>query len=442
MSQVANMIVNPTTGEISGTLAVPPSKYHLHRSLILGSLARGNSVVLGKSEARHVGFTMSALRAMGTEITQNESGYAVTGGSYHAREPQIDVGNSGSTLQFLLGLGALVDNGPVIFHGQRSLMRRPVEPLLDALRTLGIQIARTDSGLGLWVHPARIKGGMVMLPGLLSQWASSILLLAPFADRGVTVMLSEPLRERTYVSLTARMMGHFGVQVQTDGERSWWHVGPGQSYRPTVIDSTPDLSSAAFLLALAALNPSRLTLTDFGDDGSEHPEGRILKILRAMGLPLHWDRERQLLAVHHDGERLSAIDIDMRDIPDLFPILSVLAATAKGTTILRHVQPARYKESDRVAAMMQLRAMGARIQDEGENVVIEGVERLQGAELAIADDHRVLMAYAIAGTAAQGPTVLSHPWAYRISYPEFLDHLQRLGVVLAVETRQHKVSLV
>ncbi len=439
---MAHMMIRPMSGGISGTIAVPPSKYHLHRGLILGSLASGQSVVRGKSDARHVGFTLAALRTMGTEISQRESSYLVQGGPYRVREPQVDVGNSGSTLQFLLGLGALVENGPVIFHGQRSLMRRPVDPLLDALRTIGIAVTKTESGLGLWVHPTKIPGGVVMLPGLLSQWASGILLVAPFSERGVTVMLSEPIREQSYVRLTARMMEQFGVRVQTDERGTWWRVAPGQSYQPTTVDSTPDLSSAAFMLALAALHPSRLDLTGVGDNGGEHPEGRILDILRAMGLSFQIDENRQVLSVRHDGKRLEGIDIDMCEIPDLFPILTVLASTAKGTTVLRHVQPIRYKESDRVSAMMQLRRMGADIDDQGENVVIHGVPQLRGAELAIADDHRVLMAYAIAATAAQGPTVLSHPWAYRISYPEFRQDLESLGVAIAIEDRQPKVSLV
>lgn len=439
---MANMMINPTTETLAGTIPVPPSKYHIHRSLILGSLAYGRSTVHGRSSARHVGFTVSALRAMGSEITQTEDGYLVHGGSYHARVPQIDVGNSGSTLQFLLGLGALVDNGPVIFEGEPSLMRRPVQPLLEGLRTLGIPVRRMDFGLGLWVPPSKIKGGTVMISGLLSQWASSILLVAPFAERGVTVILSEPIQERNYVTLTARMMEQFGVHVDTGENGTRWRVEPGQTYRPAEIASTPDLSSAAFILALAALHSSRITLTEFNDDGSEHPEGRILDIMRAMGLPLQVDRERAVLSVRHDGRRLTATDIDMRDIPDLFPILCVVAATAKGTTVLRHVHPARYKESDRVAAMMQLRAMGAQIDDAGDEVIIQGVDQLHGADLSIPDDHRVLMAYAVAATAAQGSTTLSHPWAYRISYPEFRVHLQQLGVSTAVGSPLAKVSLV
>ncbi len=439
---MAYMRVSPTTAEISGSVAIPPSKYHLHRSLILGSLAQGRSTLYGKSEARHVGFTLGALRAMGSDISPTASGYVVTGREYRVREPQVDVGNSGSTLQFLLGLGALVQNGPVIFHGQRSLMRRPFEPLLNALRTIGISISKTDSGLGLWVHPAKITGGVVMLPGLLSQWASSVLLVAPFAERGVTVILSEPIREQGYVRLTARLMQQFGVEVEGDQNGSCWRVAPGQFYQPTEVQSTPDLSSAAFMLGLAGLHPSRVDLTGFSDDGSEHPEGRILDILQEMGLLLTSDSRRSVLSVRNHGERLRGIEIDMQEIPDLFPILAVLASTAQGTTILRHVQPARYKESDRVAAMMQLRTMGAEIDDQGENVVIRGVPRLRGADLAIADDHRVLMAYAVAATAAEGPTTLSHPWAYRISYPEFRQDLMRLGVDLRIEDRQPKVSLV
>lgn len=439
---MAHLVVQPRRGEIVGSVPVPPSKYHLHRSLILGALAPGTTHIRGRCDARHVGYTVSALRQMGRRVTVLDDGYTVEGGPWHARSRVVHVGNSGSTLQFLLGLAALVTNGPVVLEGQHQLMRRPIAPLMAGLNTLGIH-TRQISETAVEVRPGRPRGGVALLPGLLSQWASALLLVAPYADSPVTVGLGDPVRERTYVHLTARMMAAFGVPVERDASGLRWRVAAPQEYRPARVRTPADLSSAAFLLALGALHPSRLELTGVpADSAGDHPEGQIVSILQRMGLDLTVDGPGERIVVQHDGHRLDAVEADLTDIPDLLPILAVVAATASGTSVLRHVSGARYKESDRVQAMLQLNAMGADVTACGDDLVIRGVPRLTGTGIRTQNDHRVMMAYTIAATAADGPTVLTHPRAYRLSYPDFLDHLQQLWGAADVTVSEKDVAWV
>ncbi len=429
---MAYLTIEPVEREVRGQIAVPVSKYHLHRSLIMGWLAAGNTQIEGRSDARHVEYTLRAIRAMGARVVRRADGYEVEGGRYHARNVWVSAGSSGSTLQFLLGLASQVNNGPVILGGQHALMRRPIGPLLGALEHLGIRTAYADAQNSVMVFPGRPRGRQIDLSGMLSQWTSGILLLAPFADGPVTVHLTEPVRERTYIDLTVRMLRQFGIEVADDPEATRWTVPGGQRYLPSVVERQADWSSAAFLLALAALNPSRLTLTGVREPGAEHPEGRILQILQAMGLNWKFDEATESVHVVHGQERLEGTEIDLTDIPDLLPILCVIASLARGKTVLRHVQHARLKESDRVQAMLQLRRMGAVIEEHEDDLVIHGKSALQAATINTYNDHRVLMAYAIAGTAAMGTTCLNYPWAYRISYPEFLDHLAALDVSVAM----------
>ena len=148
-----------------------------------------------------------------------------------------------------------------------------------------------------------------------------------------------------------------------------------------------------------------------------HPEAQVLEELQGVGVPMRFADDGMSISIDHDGTPPVAGRLDCRDLPDMVPILSTLASRARGRTVLSHVSHVRLKESDRVASMLQLRKMGARVEFDGNDMEFEGVDRLYGAELSSFNDHRVLMALAIAGSTAEGVTELSYPHAYRISYP-------------------------
>jgi 3-phosphoshikimate 1-carboxyvinyltransferase len=165
-----------------------------------------------------------------------------------------------------------------------------------------------------------------------------------------------------------------------------------------------------------------------------HPEASVLDELRGVGVPMKFSADGMSISIDHDGVPPLAGQLDCRDIPDMVPVLATLASRARGRTVLSHVSHVRLKESDRVQSMLQLRKMGARVEFDGNDLEFEGVGRLHGAQLSSFNDHRVLMALAVAGSTATGVTELSYPYAYRISYPEFLDHMRHLGVPLAVQS--------
>ncbi|ABK52964.1 3-phosphoshikimate 1-carboxyvinyltransferase [Acidothermus cellulolyticus 11B] len=429
------LIVKETVGELTGELAIPNSKYHAHRALILASLADGTSYIHGLSDAGHVRYTIGALRALGTRIDVDGNTFVVRGGPYRPRRADVSVGSSGTTLYFLTGLAGLAD-APVRIVGQRYFQRRPIRPLLAALQALGMQVGSATGCPPIEVRPGRPRGGRVTIAGTLSQWISGLLLLAPFAAATTVIEVDGELNERSYIDLTIRMMREFGLHVDAAPDGRRFEVPPNQTPRPATVTLPPDVGAAAFGLAVTALHPSDVLfrgLPALSASETDHPEADLLDIVAGMGLPMRIDPDAGVVRVTHHGIDLAPIDVDCRSVPDMLPILSVLATFAKGRSRLRNIAHVRLKESDRVAAMLQLNRMGGRLEQRGDELVCDGVDRLVGADLSSFNDHRVLMALAVAASRAEGETRLTYPNAYRISYPRFLDEMNGIGVAMSVE---------
>lgn len=421
------LLVEPSLGPLSHELLIPNSKYHAHRALILASLAPGRSRIVGLSHAKHVSNTLQLLRGLGTSITVDGDAFVVEGGSYRPRRSVLSAGSSGTTLYFMIGLCALA-SAPVTLRANREFMRRPVQPLLECLRQLGIQTRSKDGRPPVEISAGRPSGGQVQIPGTLSQWLSGLLLISPFARRETTIEVDGVLNERPYVDLTVAMMRKFGlaVTVSEDGKR--YVIPPRQEPQPATVELPPDISTAAFGLAIAALHPADILLRAFrplNGEPPDHPEAAFLDVAKRMGLPMAYDEDG--IRVRHDGVKLRGVRVDCRQAPDMLPIVSTLATFAEGETVIENIDHARLKESDRVSAMLQLNRMGGQLRVDGSRLVIQGVDRLKGCELSSFNDHRVLMSLAIAATRASGLTRLTYPNAYRISYPDFLIAMNSIG---------------
>ncbi|MFJ6074779.1 3-phosphoshikimate 1-carboxyvinyltransferase [Streptomyces sp. NPDC093065] len=431
-----HLLVRGGPGRLVGDIQVPTSKYHAHRALILASLADGVSRIHGLTEARHVKYTVELLRGLGVRITTEGDTFVVhgLGGVYRPRRASVSAGSSGTTLYFMIGLAALADR-PVAVTGQKYFRRRPVGPLLDALRQLGVNLTSADGCPPVQVRPGAPAGGHVRIAGTLSQWISGLILLAPFADGPTVIEVEGELNERPYLELTVAMMRRFGLRVDVSEDWRRFAVEPGQRARAQDVTLPPDIGSAAFAVAAAALHPADVLLrgiTTLEGGPADHPEAHFLRVARDMGVPMEIEPGRGL-RVRHDGVRLRGATVDCRDMPDMLPVLATLATFADGETVFEHVAHTRLKESDRAAAMTQLNAMGAGLELTGDTLRVRGTASLRGAKLSSFNDHRVLMALAVAATRAEGPSTLSYPNAYRISYPDFLTDLGSLGLSMTVE---------
>ena len=428
------LLVKQAVRPLEGELVIPSSKYHAHRALILASLAPGTSRIEGLSDAGHVRYTIQALRRLGTKIDIDRDTFIVHGGPWTPSRPDVSVGSSGTTLYFLTGLASLATT-PVTIMGQKYFQRRPIGPLLQALEGLGVELSSSDGCPPIAVQPRRPAGGQVSIAGTLSQWISGLLLLAPFATGPSVITVEGGLNEHTYIDLTIRMMAQFGLQVSVSPDWRRFEIEGNQQARPATVTLPPDVGAAAFGLAVTALHTSDVTfrgLNVLAGAETDHPEAHLIDIVRAMGLPMA--RENGLVRVRHDGITLAPFEVDCTSVPDMLPVLSVLATLADGTSVLDNVAHVRLKESDRVTAMLQLNRMGGRLEQRTDRLTVHGVPGLTGADLSSFNDHRVLMSLAVAGTRANGETRLTYPNAYRISYPRFLAEMNAIGLDMSVET--------
>jgi cyclohexanecarboxylate-CoA ligase len=429
------LLVKGMSEPLVGELDVPVSKYHAHRALMLASLADGTSRIHGASGAGHVQHTIRALRDLGTSITVQDDTVVVRGGRYRPLRSNVSVGSSGTTLYFLTGLASLAET-PVTITGQKYFRRRPIGPLLDALAGIGVEISTTNGLLPVRVSARPPTGGRVEIPGTLSQWISGLLLVSPFATGPTVIDVVGPFNERSYVDLTVAMMRQFGLHVEVRGDGRRFEIDPGQRPTPAEVHLPPDIGAAAFGLVAAALHPSDLLfrgLPAVALDEVDHPEADLLEIVTAMGLPLRRDPATGWVRVKHDGSRLLPVRVDCRKVPDMLPVLSVLGCHAQGTTVLDNVAHVRLKESDRVGAMLQLNRMGGKVRLDGDRLVVEGIEQLQEADLSSFNDHRVLMALAVAASRTAGESRLTYPNAHRISYPRFLDQMNLIGMNMSID---------
>ena len=346
----------------------------------------------------------------------------------------VSVGSSGSTLYFMIGLASLAD-APITLTAQKYFRRRPVGPLLDALAQMGIRFESTGGCPPIAIDPDRPRGGTIVIPGTLSQWISGLLLLAPFAKERTIIEVEGELNERPYIALTVEMMRVFGLHVRIAPDWRRFEIEPCQQAHPANVALPPDIGSAAFGLAATAIHPSDVLFRGLRTPPAElpdHPEGAFMEIVREMGLPMTYDAQAGAIRVRHDGIELRGVRVDCRDIPDMLPILATLGSFAKGETILENIRHVRLKESDRVAAMLQLNRMGGRLEMEDDRLIVQGVSQLFGTRLSSFNDHRILMSLAVAASRAEGQSSLTYPNAYRISYPRFLEAMRGIGVSMSI----------
>jgi len=315
--------------------------------------------------------------------------------------------------------------GRCTLTGAPSLLRRPIGPLVKALNMLGASVT-CRAGLPPVFVDGRgsLPGGSAQMPGdVSSQFVSAILLSSPRAEDAVDLTLTTPLVSRPYVELTIHVQRRFGVHVEASEDFNAFTVYP-QEYKPTAVSVEGDWSSASVMLSAGAL-AGRVVVEGL-DLRSPQPDRRIIEILREMGASVSVSGNR----VEVEAGELRAVDVDLSDCPDLFPVLSALCSYAEGVSVLRGVSRLRFKESDRVRAMERaLRSMGVDVHVFGDIMRIRG-GRPRGAVLDPMGDHRIAMALAVASLRAEGRSTILDAECVSKSYPNFWRDLKNLGARL------------
>jgi 3-phosphoshikimate 1-carboxyvinyltransferase len=443
---------------LRGEFGLPGDKSISHRALMLATLAAGESRIAGAGDGADVRSTAAICAALGAAVERavdDESGNAsyriVSPGVDGLGQPRadLDCGNSGTSLRLFAGILAGLPFRSVL-DGDHSLRRRPVARIIEPLRSMGAVLhARSDDSLPPVTVVGRtpLRAVDVSTPVPSAQVKSAILLAGLRAEGRTTVREAVATRDHTERMLRAR-----GVPVLTeDGGGLGGAVAvslEGGSSVNAVSERVPgDVSAAAFWLVAAAIHPdAELTLRGVGVNPTRRA---VIDILRGMGADID---ERPIdaatgagvgigepgagigepvadLVVRSSG--LRAIDLGPADVAaaiDEIPILCLAASQASGTTIIRGAGELRHKESDRMSGTIEgLRALGARVQVDGDDLTIHGRARLDGAAIDSHDDHRLAMTFAIAGLLASGETSIRRPGSAAVSYPGFFAELERVG---------------
>ncbi|MEM0448236.1 MAG: 3-phosphoshikimate 1-carboxyvinyltransferase [Methanomassiliicoccales archaeon] len=413
------LVVNPS--QASGTITASPSKSYSHRALALGLLADGRSQIKEVLLSGDTLATLSATRSFGAKVEIKGPNVIMDGGRLSCPEDVIDCENSGTTMRIMAGIASLLPCATVL-TGDASIRKRPMQPLIDALRQLGVECFSTrGNGLAPLVVRGPNKGTRCSIKGdVSSQFISSLLISSALKEVDTEIELTSPLKSRPYVEITLGMMRTFGARVEMN--EKGFVVEGRQRYAPQNYRVPGDYSSAAFPLAAGALTGG-VSVTGL-DPQDRQGDKRIVDILEEMGAEV---RRGQSSIRVSQGE-LEGITVDLADAPDLFPIVAVIGTQAKGTTEIVNAEHVRLKESDRIRATTNfLKAMGAEVRETRDGCLTKGPARLHGAIVDSLEDHRILMAAAVAAMVAQGTTSITHGECFRISYPRFLEDMRSLG---------------
>lgn len=417
---------NPLVGEVS----LPGSKSLVHRALIAASLARGRSEILAPKLSQNTGFnmlcedtrvTMDALGTMGAKIHCCRDHIEIEGleGKPRAPAAKIFLGSSGTSLRLLLSIAALCPD-TTVFQGEPRLLERPMEPLIEALRNLGAAIAWGDNRESLKISGGRIPGGEVTIQGdISSQFISSLLLMAPNLEKGLTIRLASPVISRPYVDMTLDVMNSFGVDVETGPD--FFRVTGDQLYKSIKYTIEGDLSAAGYFWAAAAVTRGRIT-TKGVDPKTRQGDRHLLGILEKMGCRI--DRDSSSVTVQ--GGALKAVDMNMGDLPDQVPTLAVVAMYAEGTTVISGVSHLRHKESNRLEGLQEeLRKLGGDIEVLRDGLKIRGKSPLRPTVLDPHNDHRLAMSFAVLGLGTPGLRLINRNCVNK-SFPAFWDSWEKI----------------
>ncbi|PYZ94522.1 3-phosphoshikimate 1-carboxyvinyltransferase [Salipaludibacillus keqinensis] len=426
-----NKTVMPLKSGLQGNITIPGDKSISHRAVLFASLAEGETKITGFLRGEDCLSTISCMKKLGVNITENDDEIIVNGKGLHGfTEPNeiLNVGNSGTTIRLLSGVLSGQPFSSVLV-GDDSIAKRPMGRVTGPLKMMD---AKIDGRNVAEFTPLHIRGGQLKGIHYLSPVASaqvkSAILLAGLYAKGET-KITEPHKSRDH---TERMLESFGVRVEATTDSAAIHGG--QALTATDIHVPGDISSAAFMLVAGAVVPgSEITLRNVGMNPTRTG---IIDVLQAMGADLTIHNERYLggepstdLTIRYSS--LTGITISGELIPrliDEIPAIAVLASQAEGTTIIRDAEELKVKETNRIDTVVhQLAQIGVSIEATEDGMVIHGKSDIHGGTVQSFHDHRIGMSMVLCGLISTDAVIVKDTEAIAVSYPSFFEDLQRLS---------------
>jgi len=426
-SKKMNYTIKPANS-ITGSLSVPGDKSISHRALMLGAIAKGETQIINLSSGRDVVATWNCLAQLGIKIEKKNNRTHVHGkGLYGLISPKkiLNAENSGTTMRLLSGILAAQPFESTI-KGDNSLKKRPMTRIIQPLTLMGAKIESNNGKAPLKIKGGKLKGIKYKSPIASAQVKSSLLLAGLYASGKTSI--EEPFQSRDH---TERMLSHFGVAVKKNNLKI--EINGPVEFMASSINVPGDISSAAFFMVAASIVPgSKILIPGVGINPTRKS---IIDVLKKMGAKIKEENKREenlepTADITVESSQLRSIKISGAVIPgiiDEIPILAVAATQAEGETIIRNARELRFKESDRIKTVTKnLRKMGAKLEELDDGFIIPGPQKLKGAVVESFGDHRIAIAFSIAGLIAEGETTIRETECVEISFPGFFETLTKL----------------
>lgn len=412
--------------QLKGEIHVPTSKSHTLRAILFGALGKGNTLIHSYLPSNDAIAMIDAIRLFGAEVDISEETIQIKGlaGKVAFTEDVINAGNSGIVLRFCAAIGAL-GKLPIVITGDRSIRhQRPMKPILDALKKLGVSaLSMRGDDYAPIIIQGPLKSGETLIEGHDSQPVSALLIAFAFAEGPIDLKVLNP-GEKPWIGLTLGWFDYLGIPYKNDAfER--YHMFGGAKYDGFEYTVPGDFSSAAFPIAAALITQSELLLKNI-DMNDTQGDKELITVLQKMGAQIDVDQKKKTLLIKK-SPTLKGMEIDINNFIDAITILSVIGCFAEGETHITNAAVARQKECDRLSAITkELRKMGAEITELKDGLIIKQ-SKLKGAALHSYHDHRMVMSLAVAALGAEGDTTIDSVECVAKTFPTFVRDFNALG---------------
>ena len=416
------MNCNIEKSRLNGRIVCPANKSYTHRAIFLAALSDGKSIVKKILRSNDTIATINACRGFGVEVSEVENNVTIKNTINETVQSSIiNAENSGTTIRIAIAIAAL-SGGNITLTGDESLKKRPMRPILDALETLGIKTESNDGKPPIHIN-GKIHGNEIFIKGdISSQFISALLIIAPRLPEGLIINVEGNLVSKPYVDLTIAIMKKFGVDIKIEENYKRYSVAH-QIYKSTTFSIPSDFSNLALLLAANVLLGDGLTIEIHLGDMPQGDEA-IVDILEKLGVNVILEND---IITTKSPTALKGGKFDLSDTPDLLPAIAILALKSEKPIEIFNVKHARYKETDRIAIISrELKKIGLDIDEKDDGLILKKSSQLHPAELNSENDHRLFMAFSIAGMFI-GECTVSDPDAVKVSYPEFISDLVNTG---------------
>ena len=410
------------TSKITGKIICPPNKSYTHRAIFLAALSDGKSIVKNVLNSSDIKATINACNAFGVEVHEENDIITIknTIGST-VQGSMIDAQNSGTTIRIAIAIAAL-SGGNTMLTGDESLKKRPMQPILDSLQTLGVS-SESDDGLPPITIKGKIKGSEVNIDGnISSQFISALLIIAPRLENGLIINIQSELVSKPYIDLTIAVMKEFGVIVDSEIPYKKYVI-KHQIYKPTTFTVPSDFSNLALLLASNVLLGDGLEI-EISLGNLPQGDEAIIDILEELGVNVILNGN---IITTKSPKMLTGGRFDLGNTPDLLPALAILSLKSSKPIEIFNVKHARYKETDRIAIISrELKKIGIVVEEHEDGMKLTSNENLSSGELNSENDHRLFMAFSIAAMYI-GDCTVTDPDSVQISYPNFISDMKNVG---------------